>query len=70
MLQTFRFIRLFIHFFHNVKMVTIAQDFCLKRVLNDTEQSSEGWRINLNETLDDLFVAICEIYYFMMDKNT
>ena len=70
MLKTFRFIRFFFHFFHNFKMVTIAQDSCLNRMLNDTKQSGEGWRINLNETLDDIFVAICEIYYFMIDKNT
>ena len=43
MLQTFRFTGFFIHFFfHNVKMVTIAQDSCLNRMLNDTEQSGEG----------------------------
>ena len=33
----------------------------LKRMINDTEQSSEGLRVKLNETLDDILVGICDM---------
>ena len=33
----------------------------LKRMLNDNEQFGEGLLINLNETLDDIYVVICDM---------
>ena len=52
-------------------MATIANKSYLKRMFNDTQQAGAGLRINMKETLDDMFVVICDIYFFfMIDRNT
>mgnify|MGYP003684202603 CR=1 FL=1 len=61
MLQNFPiyFVSLFIC--HNAKVATIAQEILSQKA----EQSGEGLRVKLNETLDDM----CNYYYYMMNMN-
>ena len=39
----------------------------LGRMFNDTEQAAAGLRINMNETLDDMSVVICDTYIIVYD---
>ena len=65
MLKNFSIYSFLYLFFHNVKMATIANKSYLKRMFNDTQQAGAGLRINMNETLDDIFVVICDIHIYI-----
>ena len=60
------FVSLFI-FITMLKWTQLHKRSYLRRMFNDTEQADAGLRININETLDHMFVVICDTYLIFYD---
>ena len=59
------FVSLFI-FITMLKWTQLHKRSYLRRMFNDTEQADAGLRINMNDTLDHMFVVICDTYLIVL----